>query len=100
MGHGDAWSREGGSPGISGEAGGWLVTLLSLLRRELRPLKAGVMEAEKKKNPARRGTGATVQIRRSEVNGGSRGRGKGWRGGRRGCGGGFTHSPGAFSWGP
>lgn len=57
-----------GGEGLGGSAGGnGLSHFLSLLRGEQRPLKAGVMEAEK--NTARPGTGAIVQIRRREGEG-------------------------------
>lgn len=71
-------ARRPGSQGISGGWERWLVTFLSLLREEQRPLKAGVMEAEK--NTALPGIGAIVQIRRRKRKGSLRGRGKRWRG--------------------
>lgn len=62
---GGAWSQEARvSRDLQGQ---WLVTSLSLSREEQRPLKAGVVKAEK--NTARRGIGATVQIRRREGRG-------------------------------
>lgn len=83
---GARWRLELGGEGLGGSPGGeWLVTLLSLWRRERRPRKAGVMEEAR--NPARRGIGATAQLRRREGKGSSRGRRERWRGGGRGGGG-------------
>lgn len=66
-------ARRRGSQGISGGGGGnGLSHFLSLLREEQRPLKAGVMEAEK--NTDRPSTGAIEQIRRREGKGRPRGR--------------------------